>query len=140
MGSWRAAVAVDHNGDGIVDPLLVHASDDPLLYLSDGCTAAGWLEVEAPHGSRVEVTAGGVTQTAWITTDSACGGARLPRAHFGLGDAAQVDALTITLPGGDTIAAEAPFEARRIVTLSDCLLYTSPSPRDLSTSRMPSSA
>ena len=26
------------------------------------------------------------------------------------------------------------------VTLSGCLLYTSPSPRDLSTSRMPSSA
>ena len=28
----------------------------------------------------------------------------------------------------------------RIVLLNDCLLYTSPSPRDLSTSRMPSSA
>ena len=30
--------------------------------------------------------------------------------------------------------------ARRISRLLDCLLYTSPSPRDLSTSRMPSSA
>ena len=29
---------------------------------------------------------------------------------------------------------------RRIAEASDCLLYTSPSPRDLSTSRMPSSA
>jgi len=31
-------------------------------------------------------------------------------------------------------------EASRILTLRGCLLYTSPSPRDLSTSRMPSSA
>ena len=29
---------------------------------------------------------------------------------------------------------------RRVADLTDCLLYTSPSPRDLSTSRMPSSA
>eukprot|EP00831_Metopus_contortus_P004882 TRINITY_DN11821_c0_g1_i1.p1 TRINITY_DN11821_c0_g1~~TRINITY_DN11821_c0_g1_i1.p1 ORF type:complete len:148 (-),score=31.69 TRINITY_DN11821_c0_g1_i1:60-503(-) len=31
-------------------------------------------------------------------------------------------------------------EGEKITTLTDCLLYTSPSPRDLSTSRMPSSA
>ena len=29
---------------------------------------------------------------------------------------------------------------KRVNQLTDCLLYTSPSPRDLSTSRMPSSA
>ena len=33
------------------------------------------------------------------------------------------------------------FDSRRLADrLNDCLLYTSPSPRDLSTSRMPSSA
>ena len=31
-------------------------------------------------------------------------------------------------------------EKANINSLNDCLLYTSPSPRDLSTSRMPSSA
>ena len=31
-------------------------------------------------------------------------------------------------------------EGKMYVVLKDCLLYTSPSPRDLSTSRMPSSA
>ena len=35
---------------------------------------------------------------------------------------------------------EIPISARRVVTFKACLLYTSPSPRDLSTSRMPSSA
>ena len=37
------------------------------------------------------------------------------------------------------IALVLEFESRRAETLN-CLLYTSPSPRDLSTSRMPSSA
>ena len=32
------------------------------------------------------------------------------------------------------------YSITRDVLLKDCLLYTSPSPRDLSTSRMPSSA
>ena len=31
-------------------------------------------------------------------------------------------------------------EIHKVTKLKDCLLYTSPSPRDLSTSRMPSSA
>ena len=33
-----------------------------------------------------------------------------------------------------------PAEIGYLAQLTDCLLYTSPSPRDLSTSRMPSSA
>ena len=39
-------------------------------------------------------------------------------------------------------AARASSDGRLLVAprLEDCLLYTSPSPRDLSTSRMPSSA
>ena len=39
-----------------------------------------------------------------------------------------------------TLAAEPEWSQRRLRDLLTCLLYTSPSPRDLSTSRMPSSA
>ena len=35
---------------------------------------------------------------------------------------------------------EAAAQGKESLKLRDCLLYTSPSPRDLSTSRMPSSA
>ena len=35
---------------------------------------------------------------------------------------------------------ESKMRTMKIWKLTDCLLYTSPSPRDLSTSRMPSSA
>ena len=38
------------------------------------------------------------------------------------------------------IQANNPQAPQQSIELSDCLLYTSPSPRDLSTSRMPSSA
>ena len=41
------------------------------------------------------------------------------------------------LEGIDSVHREA---LHRLVKLFNCLLYTSPSPRDLSTSRMPSSA
>ena len=54
--------------------------------------------------------------------------------RLGLGD--EEDRTTPTL------VARAVFdgEAVLMVACGDCLLYTSPSPRDLSTSRMPSSA
>ena len=43
---------------------------------------------------------------------------------------------------GDTVHLPAPknVSSRDVELTKDCLLYTSPSPRDLSTSRMPSSA
>ena len=50
-----------------------------------------------------------------------------------LGDDAVVGAL------GD-IGVEILVRRAVVLPFSDCLLYTSPSPRDLSTSRMPSSA
>ena len=50
----------------------------------------------------------------------------------------------LTSAGGEVLATYADFETetgRYLDALSAlCLLYTSPSPRDLSTSRMPSSA
>ena len=48
--------------------------------------------------------------------------------------------LAITYPEICAMQARAIFEAAAIVQKEGCLLYTSPSPRDLSTSRMPSSA
>ena len=48
----------------------------------------------------------------------------------------QTDAVVATLDNGLTVVLE---EARRTDVVA-CLLYTSPSPRDKSSSRMPSSA
>ena len=114
-GSFRSAVASDHNGDGILDLLVTDVVDPPRLYLSEGCTAAGWLEVAAPEGSRVEVDAGGRTQVAWTRSKSGYGGARTPIAHFGLGESTMVDQLRVTTSNGELTQTDAPFEGRRRV-------------------------
>ena len=52
-----------------------------------------------------------------------------------------VHALVIGNNCGDVTkaASEIPL-VKKVISVEGCLLYTSPSPRDLSTSRMPSSA
>ena len=50
--------------------------------------------------------------------------------------------VTATAPNGDVYTATTDADGAYTITVpaNTCLLYTSPSPRDLSTSRMPSSA
>ena len=113
--NYRSLVAVEFNQDGVLDLLATRIAERPLLYLSEGCTAEGWLEVEAPVGSRIQVEAGGTTQTAWISTESSCGAARPPTRHFGLGTAREVDALHVLQPDGQISSAQGPFCGRRRV-------------------------
>ena len=61
-----------------------------------------------------------------------CQGADL----VGIGDMSKVE--NCNFKRGVAVAVALPQNV--IIDLQDCLLYTSPSPRDLSTSRMPSSA
>ena len=118
LGSWRSVVPWDDNGDGVVDLLMTHVTDRPVLWLSDSCTAAGWLEVAAPIGAQVVIEAGGRTQTSWVTAQSAVGGSKPPIVRFGLGEAALVDRLEVTGMDGQVWLVEAPFEARRRVTIT----------------------
>jgi hypothetical protein len=115
-GSFRAAVSIDFNADGVEDLLVTGLSGPPLLFLSDGCTAAGWLEVTAPRGSRVEVVTEDGVQAAWVRGDEGYLANGPPRVHFGLGDAADVSELRVTLPGGETLVTPA-FAGRRRVTV-----------------------
>ena len=48
-------------------------------------------------------------------------------------------ALAMTA-GSAAVSKDSPPVFNNVLAYKDCLLYTSPSPRDLSTSRMPSSA
>ncbi len=117
LGSWRTVVAMDHNNDGILDPLITDVWRQPLLFMSQGCTANGWLAVEAPLSAKVEVTADGRTQTAWISTDSSYGGAMAPVVHFGLGEAEQVDELVVTMLDGERVDVPGPFDGRRRIRI-----------------------
>ncbi|MEC8423229.1 MAG: ASPIC/UnbV domain-containing protein, partial [Myxococcota bacterium] len=115
MGSFRSVVALDMNDDGVEDFLFSQAADRPLLFLSESCTAAHWIEVDAPVGARVEVTAGGRTQTDWVTLDSGYIATTLPRVHLGLGQTDVVDLIRVFLPGGEMLQAVGPIDARQRV-------------------------
>lgn len=113
-GSLRSVAAVDLNMDGVLDVVATDVEAPPLVYLSEGCTEAGWIAVRAPLGAVVTLTVGGETRRAWITTDAGSGTAKPPVAWFGLGDAHAVDAIEVSW-AGLTTRVEGPIPDRREV-------------------------
>ena len=113
-GHWRGVVPVDLNGDGVLDVVATRWGAAPAIFLSEGCTAAGWLAVAAPVGSVVELEVAGTLRRAWVTADTGYGAAREPHVWFGLGPERAVDALRVRLPHGTTVE-EGPLAARRWV-------------------------
>jgi len=110
----RAILARDLNGDGVQD--LVGADFTrgvPWLFLSDGCTAEGWLAVEAPEGSRVVVEAGGVQRAGLVTGSPGYGATAQPQVWFGLGPAETIEAVTIYVPGQEPSRWNRSMEVRR---------------------------
>ncbi|MFT5679969.1 MAG: hypothetical protein ACI8RZ_000874 [Myxococcota bacterium] len=118
LGSYRAGVAAELNGDGVLDLVVTDVVDRPRVYFSEGCTAAGWLEVIAPEHSRVVVEADGQTQTVIVSRDSGYAATGPARAWFGLGGAEVVERLTVTTLDGQVRTAEG-FAARRQVHVMD---------------------
>ncbi len=113
-GSWRAAVAVHLNDDGILDFVVQDVVDRPHVYRSTGCTGQGWLTVTAPNGTRVELEDEmGRVHVDTVRTGSSYGGATTPFVHFGLGAAERVQALTLTLTSGQTVTVGDAFVAQR---------------------------
>jgi hypothetical protein len=116
LGSYRAVVAAELSGDGVLDFVVTDVVAHPWVFISQGCTAAGWLEVIAPEHSRVVVENDGLRQTAVISRDTGFGAVSPARAWFGLGASQTVDSLTITTPDGQEHTAT-NLDARRTVTL-----------------------
>lgn len=118
-GSFRAAMGVELNGDGVEDLVVTQMDGRASLYLSQGCTAAGWIDVEAPLGSAVSVRTGEVVQTDWARLDAGYLANRAAPLHFGLGEASAVDEIRVVTPGGAEVVIEGPIDGRRLVTVSD---------------------
>ena len=110
-------VPADHNGDGILDFVVADVETRPLLLLSEGCTANTWLQVAAPHGSRIEVDTEDRTLTGWANTASSFGGVVEPVAHFGLGAATVVDEVRVYLPNGESLKLADTVRTRRRITV-----------------------
>ena len=94
----RGYAACDFDRDGDLDFFLRNYKTDSVYLRNDGVTGH-WL-VLRPYGTksnrdaigaRIEVTAGGTTQTRWLTCGSGYLSQQPNEAYFGLGDAARVD-------------------------------------------------
>lgn len=116
-GSWRGVVATHLDGDGLLDIVASDVVGRPHVYQSTGCTAAGWLTVRAPSGSRVVVEAGGHTWADTARSGSSYGAASTPEVHVGLGVEQTIDRVTVVAPGGAPVVIPGPFAARRQLTV-----------------------
>ena len=116
-GSWRAVVLTDLNDDGVLDPLVTDVAAPAVLYLSRGCTEGSWLEVYAPPGARVTVSAEGAVWEGWTTRQSSYAAGHDAFVHLGLGEVERVDRLVVTLTDGTRYERSLGFEGRRRVVL-----------------------
>jgi hypothetical protein len=114
----RGVIIRDLNEDGVLDVILGDSLRSPWIYLSEGCTAEAWVEIEGPIGSHVVVESGGIVQAGLLTNDSGWASGAVPRLHFGLGAAASIDRITVYAPWSPTAVLEGPIEARRRIRFS----------------------
>lgn len=104
----RGTATADFFNDGRQN-LLVSVLDGPPLLLRNQTQPTGhWLRIKTVgvrsnrdgFGARVQVKAGGLTQTAEVRANSSFESASDPRLHFGLGAATRVDSIEVRWPSG----------------------------------------
>lgn len=119
LGSSRAAIFGDYDGDGDID-IAVTQNGQRLHFLENIAPKSGhWILIDVrdesgavPSGARVRVRAG--ERTWWRTLQPAYGYASSndPRLHVGLGAAERVDQVQVVLADGST-QSFGPLEADR---------------------------
>ena len=103
----RGAAVVDFDDDGDLDLFVANLDDRPSLYRNDA-PGGNWLGLRLEGvrcnreavGARVVVVAGGRRQVRQSVRGSSFLSSEDPRLHFGLGEAARVDSVTVYWPGG----------------------------------------
>jgi len=113
----RAALTADFWNRGVEDLLITNLDASPVLLRNEIPSSGHWLRIKTVgaksnrdgFGARIEVTVEGTTRTAEVRAGSSFESSSDPRAHFGLGSATKVDAITVHWPSGqvDKIGSEA---------------------------------
>ncbi len=112
----RAVLTTDLDGDGVIDILASDFARTPWLFSSTGCTDAGWIEIEAPTGTRVEVQAGGRRRVALVSDHPGMAATGPAVAHIGIGDAETVDLVRAAVPWHGEQVLVGPLPTRQRVT------------------------
>ena len=112
----RGTATADFLNNGSEDLLVTVLDGSPVLLRNQSARKGHWLRIRTVgkksnrdgFGARVEVTAGGVKQSAEVRANSSFESTSDPRLHFGLGAATQVDSITVRWPSGsvDQIARQ----------------------------------
>ncbi len=113
----RTVLVQDLNDDGVQDLIFGDGWRTPHLLLSDGCTSAGWIEVEAPEGSLVQVSLGDQRVAGRVSRDGSYGSAGRARLHLGTGARSSVERVVVQVPWKGEFVLEGPIPARSRVVL-----------------------
>jgi hypothetical protein len=104
----RGLASADFLNNGSEDLLMSVLDGPPVLLRNQSANKGNWLRVKLvgtqsnrdSFGARVEVKAGGLTQTAEARANSSFESASDPRLHFGLGAATRADSIVVRWPSG----------------------------------------
>ena len=110
----RALLAGDLDNDGDIDFVVTNNGQGVDLLRNDGGNAGRGVMVDLVGrssnregiGARIELTVGKTRQVREVRAGSGYLGSNDRRAHFGVGDAATIDRLTVTWPSGGVDVVE----------------------------------
>lgn len=109
----RGLAVGDLFNDGNLDVVVEDLDGKPMLLRNRGIAGRHWVSFELDGtksnrlaiGARVQIVAGGVTQTGWVQSGGSYLSQNDLRVHFGLGSADKIDSVQIRWPSGhiDTV-------------------------------------
>ena len=122
----RGVAVADFRNDGREDVLMTVLDGSPVLLRNESPTEGHWIAIwligtksnRDGVGARIEIKTNDLSEMREVRTNSGFESASDPRAHFGLGKAAQVNAIVVHWPSGkvDTIPQEA---ADQVLTIEE---------------------
>jgi hypothetical protein len=122
----RGACFADYDNDGKMDAFVVNLNAPGVLLHNTTATKNHWIAIKLRGtksnrdgiGARLEIVAGGRKQVAERTSTSGYLSQDDGRVHFGLGQAAKIDSLTIKWPSGKEQVLEGPA-VDRVMTVEE---------------------
>lgn len=98
--SARGLATGDLDNDGTPEVVVNNQNEAPSLWKVASRAAGNWVMFDLPVGSRVKLSAGGLTQVNEVRAGSSYLSQNDRRLHFGLGSAKTIDSVEIVSPDG----------------------------------------